>query len=301
MDALEGARGLVLAGDMDALGSLLAAESEVLAARWPGTEAPYDGYFHGATLLHHVAANPFIAELPPNIVDVAALLLDAGAEVDAPTLAGPSQPDDIGWTALGLVATSAEARRAGSQGALLGLLLARGADPDARNGGCVMGALYYGETAAAERLAEAGAGLDLPAAAGVGDIERLADLLAASPEEVAAARTLVHYSRVRWPTDESVEVLRLHVLGMGLVYAALHGRTEALRMLMAAGADPDHRPPFEHGATPLHWAVVGDRPESVRALLEAGADPTLRDRDFDATPAGWAEHLGRSRAAAELD
>jgi ankyrin repeat protein len=101
---------------------------------------------------------------------------------------------------------------------------------------------------------------------------------------------------VPWPGDAS----RQDLLGMALVYAALHGRVEAIRVLLDAGADPNHRPPFEHGATPLHWAVMGDRPESVIALIEAGADPAARDLEFESTPAGWAEHMGRARAGAVL-
>lgn len=299
-EGLADARALILAGDAAALGERLEAEPVLIRASWPGAEAPYDGYFNGATLLHHVAGNPLLQPLPATIVEVAETLLDAGAPVDAATRPGPSQPDDIGWTTLGLVATSAEARRQGAQEPLLDLLLSRGADPDARGGGSLVGALYYGESAAAERLARAGARLDLPAASGVGELGRLRELLAGGPEALAGAHRLVHYGRVPWPAGLDGEGEARHLMGMGLVYAALHGRMQALELLLAAGAHPDHRPPFDHGATALHWAVMGDRPGSVRVLLEAGADPAARDREFDATPLGWAEHLGRPAAAAAL-
>lgn len=293
-------RALLLDGDGEGLRDRLADDPSLVDARWPGAGPPYDGYFHGATLLHHVAGNPLIRPLPSSVVEGARVLLDAGAEVDVATLAGPSQPDDVGWTTLGLVATSAEARRSGVQGALLELLLERGADVDTRNGGSLMGALYYGETEAAERLAAAGARLDLAAAAGVGNRDRLEATLAGGAAEIAGRPRLVHYSRVPWPGGEDRETETAHLLGMGLIYAALHGRTDALALLLEAGADPAHRPPFDHRATPLHWAVMGDRPESVRVLLEAGADPEARDGEFDATPRGWARHLGRPRAEAAL-
>jgi hypothetical protein len=76
------------AGDLDTLGRLLAADAALIHAR-TNLEPPYH-YFTGATLLHHVAGNPdrgrLSGDLPPltlAIVDVARLLLDAGAEVDA--------------------------------------------------------------------------------------------------------------------------------------------------------------------------------------------------------------------------
>src|SRR5262245_12836130 len=114
------------AGDVAALERRLRAEPGLLAARMPGAGPHYEGYFHEATLLHHVAGNPMIRPLPAQTVELARLLLDLGAEVDAMTHAGPCQPDDIGWSALGLVATSLEARTAGHQRALLELLVERG-------------------------------------------------------------------------------------------------------------------------------------------------------------------------------
>lgn len=46
------------------------------------------------------------------------------------------------------------------------------------------------------------------------------------------------------------------------------------------------------GATALHYAAINGRRDMVRLLLEYGADINARDRQFGATPAGWAiEHL----------
>src|SRR5687768_1620680 len=81
-----------------------------------------------ATLLHYVAANGVEDErqrTPPNIVEIARLLLDAGAEVDA-----RNEDYGGGGTALGLVATSVHPRRAGVQLALMELLVAAGANVD---------------------------------------------------------------------------------------------------------------------------------------------------------------------------
>lgn len=50
---------------------------------------------------------------------------------------------------------------------------------------------------------------------------------------------------------------------------------EVVRVLLAAGADPNAR--TTNGVTPLHWAVTENRtsgvPAIVDALLDAGADP----------------------------
>lgn len=292
--ALGEARRLLLAGDQHGLAALFEAHANLLSQRFTTTAPPYDGYFHGATLLHHVAGNPFVTDLPANIVELAHDLLERGAEVDAVTLQGPSQPDDIGWTTLGLVATSATARAADAQRALMDLLIEAGADVDARNGGALIGALYYGEGAAARYLAAKGARLDLVAAAGLGDSTRLAHFLAEGRDE--PGERLAHYGLVDWPEGAG----RRERLGVALIYAALHGRVEVIRMLVEAGADPNERPPFDHYGTPLHWAVMGDQPAAVRVLLEAGAEPDVRDRSFHSTPEGWARHLDKPAALAAL-
>jgi hypothetical protein len=298
--SFETARTLLSTGDLSSLAVLLDEHPGLTAARAPNDDPPYDGYFNGATLLHHVAGNPLIEPIPDTVLAGARLLIERGAEVDAVTRAGPSQPNDIGWTTLGLAATSAALRRAGAQAALIDLLAAAGADLDARNGGAVMGALYYGETHAARHLADRGCRLDLIAAAGVGDLDRVATELERSDEDLAAAPRLAHYSRIPWPAHGSPHAAAIDIRGMALVHSALHGRLEAMRLLLDAGCDPDHRPPFEHGGTALHWAVMGDRPGAVRLLLAHGADPHARDAEFDSTPAGWAEHLGRPAATEAL-
>lgn len=299
-DGFEAALNALLDGDLTALEAALTADPALVSARAPWRVPPWDGYFHRATLLHHVAGNPRIRPLPPSIPEAARLLLAAGADVDAVTAAGPTQPHDIGWTTLGLAATSGDAREAGLQERLMDLLVEAGADLDARNGGALMGALYYGEGEAARRLARYGARVDCIAAAGIGDTDRLARHLALDDAALAAAPRLAHYARVPWPADAGVAETAAHVKGMALVYAALHDRADALRLLFEAGADPNHRPPFEHRATALHWAVMGDAPGAVAALLEAGADPSARCGEFGSTPRGWAEHLGRPRAGEAL-
>jgi hypothetical protein len=132
---------------------------------------------HRSTLLHYVSANgieDFRQKTPPTIVEIAKVLLDAGADVNA-------ESDAYGGhsTTFGLVATSVHPLRAGVQLALMELLLERGAriDRDA-----VAGCLANGCPAAAELLAQRGAHLDLIGAAGLGRVDVVEQLLDAGAD-----------------------------------------------------------------------------------------------------------------------
>lgn len=286
------ARDALLRGDIDALRAALDADPALATARCDSTQGPYCGYFYRATLLHHVAGNPSIDDLPQptNDRDLVDLLLERGAELDALTAAGPAQPDDIGWTTLGLVATSGRA----GQLDLLDHLVAAGADLDAPGRGALRGALYYDQTAAAERLVVHGARVDFFCACGLGRLDLVDDELTGGVDALVDRPRSAHYSQVSLPEHPD----GWDLVAIGLAVAAQHGRTAVIARLLELGADPNRRPWYDHRATALHWAVLGDRSESVTALLTAGADPSLRDTSFDSTPRGWAEHLGKSAALA---
>ena len=57
-------------GDVAGLKSLLDNDTALVAAVVVGADPPYDGYFHRATLLHHVAGNPIRGDLPDTIVEI---------------------------------------------------------------------------------------------------------------------------------------------------------------------------------------------------------------------------------------
>jgi len=147
----EKAADAIISGDIQTLRRLLREQPHLVRAR--------SAREHGATLLHYVSANGvegYRQKTPPNIVEIAGLLLDAGAEVDATA--------DVyggGCTALGLTATSIHPEKAGVQEALMQTLLDRGASIEKPSGGrgqsIVMACLANGQPHAAAFLASRGA------------------------------------------------------------------------------------------------------------------------------------------------
>src|SRR5208337_606032 len=148
----EQAADAIVSGDRATLESLLKENPELTRQR--------STRVHRATLLHYISANGFEnyrQKTPANAVEIATLLLNAGAEVDAIA-------DSYGKDAtLGLVATSVHPHRAGVQITLLELLLQHGANVDgvASPRTPLISALHNGRREAAEFLASRGASLDL--------------------------------------------------------------------------------------------------------------------------------------------
>jgi len=145
-------------GDTGALGALLAADPALVRA-WSSRR-------HGATLLVYTAANgveQYRQKTPPNIVEIAAMLLNAGADVNAIV--------DLyrnGCSTLELVATSVHPCEAAVQPPLMELLITRGASIARPT--LITACLRNGHPKAAEFLAARGAAIDLPGAAGLGQL-----------------------------------------------------------------------------------------------------------------------------------
>lgn len=84
-----------------------------------------------------------------------------------------------------------------------------------------------------------------------------------------------------------------------LYLAAVSDRPGAVRLLLAAGADPDRACGPESGDLPLCGAACGGHTEVVEALLAAGARPDLPEQ-FGFTALRWAVGLGHARTAEVL-
>jgi ankyrin repeat protein len=232
----------VITGDMAALRRLLRASPALIRAR-----SPRD---HQATLLQYVAANGvegFRQKTPENAVDVAKLLLGAGADVDAPNWPdGPAGPG----TTLGEVATSAHPARAGVQIPLMQTLLDYGANIDGLPSGWnpLLAALHNGRREAAEFLAARGARLDLEGAAGVGRLD--------------VVQTFFNRDgTLRNATNAQME--------SGFEWACEYGRNDVVEFFLDRGADL--RAGEKTNQTGLHWAVIGGELETVNLLLKRGA------------------------------
>jgi ankyrin repeat protein len=73
-----------------------------------------------------------------------------------------------------------------------------------------------------------------------------------------------------------------------VAHAARNNDTEAARLMLAAGLPVDTF--SQHHATPLHWAAWQGNAELVRLLLERRPDLENADNDYSGTPLRWAIH-----------
>jgi ankyrin repeat protein len=266
-------------GDLARLGELIAAEPDLIHAR-TNLEPPY-GYFSGATLLHHVAGNPgWDRPLPANIVDVARLLLELGADVNALTL-GPNR-----GTTMGLVITSKQASDANRSGPLMDLLLEFGAKldfktpanvvPDWRQQNALDLPLANHAPRAAEKMIELGAEVDVCAAAALGRM----NLLRGCFDSDGKLRSR--------PRRRGKRMSERDAIGLALLFAYVNGHPDAVDFLLEKDGNWDIT--GVNNGTVLHRAAwAGDLP-MVKRLVAKGADMKNRDNPFNSTPLSWAQH-----------
>ena len=256
----------VVAGDTGTLRKLLGEDAGLAQAR--------SSRRHHATLLHYIAANGVEGErqkTPANAVEVANLLLVAGAEPDA-----LADMYDNRCTALSMLVSSSPPAQAGLQAALAETLLQHGAaldGPGTHWQSALETALAFGFQDTAQALVRRGALVeDLAVAAGLG---RVADVKRMLPASNPLARHTA------------------------LALAAQHGHLEVVQLLLDAGENPNRFNPegFHAHSTPLHQAVWADHVDVVRLLVERGARLDMRDTVYDATPLGWAEYGKKTEMA----
>jgi ankyrin repeat protein len=253
----------IVRGDVDSLKRLLAQRPELIRVR---SLRP-----HHSMLLHYVGANgveDFRQRTPKNAVQIAEVLLDAGAEVDAVA--------DMygGSTTVGLVATSIHPKNAGVQEDLIDVLLAHGARIDRLGAGGSKGSpllinscLANGRPGAAEYLARRGAPIDLEGASGIGRLDLVRSFFADDGSLTNGA------------TREK--------MADGFSWACEYGRAEVVAFLLERGMDVGARL-RPHKQTGLHWAAYGAHVETVRVLMGHVPPLDVRDESFDGTPIEWA-------------
>lgn len=246
-------------GQTDALAQHLRAHPDLVDQR---VRFEGDNYFTNPTLLEFVAENPIRqGVLPRNIVDVARVILDAGASRDATIL------NDT----LELVASGRIARESGVQTPLIAVLCQSGADPNS----AMLAALGHREVAAAEALIAQGAAVDLPVAAALGRADQVQAMsLSASPDalQLALALCAVHG----------------------------HAGVATI-LIDAGADPNRYNPPGGHShCTPLHSAVWEGHFDTVKALVSGGARTDIGDIHHGANAQDWAKFAGHSQIAAFL-
>jgi ankyrin repeat protein len=266
--AFEAAVEAVVAGDLGSVQDALRRDPALVHAR-SSRVCCFDPPVHRATLLHYVAANGVEAyrqKTPGNAVEIARMLLVAGAEPDA-------LADMYGTpcTTMSMLVSSSHPAEAGLQVALTELLLDFGAAIEGRGGGKwerpLFTALAFGMGDVAKLLTERGARIDLAAASGLGLAGEAARLVSSADD------------------DERRRALSL---------AAQQGYPDIVALLLDTGLDPSRfNPESNHPhCTPLHQAVLGGHEAVVRLLVARGARLDIRDTIWHGTPLGWAIHSG---------
>jgi hypothetical protein len=217
-------------------------------------------YFRNPGLLEFIAENPVRhGTLPENIVDVAVILLDAGAELSS-----------VNET-LGLVVSGRVPRECKVQIPLIEVLCRYGANPDS----ALAAAVLHAEFEAVHQLIRSGAKPDLPTFAALGNMERfLQDLPASDPTQRHSALALAaqygHAEIVRALLDNGEDPNRYnpgHSHSTPLHQAALAGHLSTVRLLVERGARLDIRDTLWNG-TAADWAEHAGQTTVERFLRE---------------------------------
>jgi hypothetical protein len=217
-------------------------------------------YFRNPSLLEFAAENPVRhGKLPPNIVQVIRVILDAGAERSA-----------LNETLM-LVATGRVPRECGVQLQLIDLFCDYGADP----GSALHAAVGHGEFEAVTALLQRGAPIDLPVAAALGRSADFKQLLPTAAEKdrhlaFALASQFGRLAIVKSLLDAGEDPNRYNPSGAHshstpLHQAALAGHTEVVRLFVARGARLDLKDVLWQG-TPADWAQHNGRTELAAFL-----------------------------------
>jgi ankyrin repeat protein len=237
----------VISGDVVTLAKLLREKPQLIRERSVRS--------HRSTLLHYVGANGvenYRQKTPDNAVEVAKMLLDAGAEVDA-----AADMYGGGSTTLGLVASSTHPARAGLQSELIETLLDAGAAIDSPPGTWqpIMAAIVHAHLGAVETLARRGARLNIASAAAAGRLDIVEKLV----REGGDASPAVPGLPKEWKGQ----------MELAFIWACQFGRRQIAEFLLDSGVDPSAQD--GQGETGMHWAAHYGQIEIVRILIERNA------------------------------
>ncbi len=266
LERFEKAVDAVVSGDTETLESLLSREPDLIRMR--------SSRAHGAMLIHYVAANGVEDErqsTPANAVDVANVLIDAGAEIDATFLDGGS-----GTTPLVSLVTSFHPHKSGVAAELVRIFVNAGARVDGINGDGepLRLALGFEYPESVQALLECGAKVaNVEIAAGLGELE------------------LVE----RFVDEEDISRGELEEAFWS---ACKYGHTEVAEYLLKRGVDIDAKGGANN--TGLMLASQRGRRDMVEILLECGASVALKN-DFGGTALGSTMYFLTNHPAPDAD
>ena len=254
----------IKAGDLEQFKTLIAADPSLATSRSSRSHP---------TLLQCVALD---GKDKPNNVEMAKVLVDAGAELNEP-----------------LVAAASISNRAVAE-----LLLDCGAAIDGAGGWSPLEeALYWNNRDVIALLLERGAKVqNLRTAAALGRMDLIEKYFNADGSLKPEA------GRIDWPFGvKSWSRDRQGIINNAFVYACMHGHIDAAKLLLEKGAEINAIPDgFDYAGTGLHYAALNGHRSMVEFLLAQGADRTIKDTKVNSTPAGWAEHGGHTELAVLL-
>ncbi|HEV7397195.1 MAG TPA: ankyrin repeat domain-containing protein [Pyrinomonadaceae bacterium] len=273
----------IMSGDIEGLRSLLLQDSSLATARSSSSHP---------TLLQCLALD---AVNVSSKVEMAKLLVDAGAEINEPLVAAAS---------IGNVDIAA-------------FLLDRGAALNGTgNWSPLEEALYWNNQGVIDLLLARGASVhNLRIAAGLGR----SDLIEKFFREDGALKP--EAGRIAWPFGElqesnlSREIKQElqaklsswtndadEIINNAFIYACMRNHLDAARLLLQKGAQVNAIPPsFDYSGTALHYAALNGHRALVDFLIEQGASANIKDTKVGATPAGWAEHGGHAELKNHLE
>lgn len=248
----------IQAGDLETFRSLITADPSLATTRSTRSHP---------TLLQCLVLD---GKDKPNAVEMAKVLIDAGAELNEP-----------------LVAAGSIDNRPVAE-----LLLDRGAAIDGTGGWTPLEeALYWNSRNAIELFLERGAKIqNIRTAAALGRTDLIEGYF--NPDGSLKPEA----GGIDWPFGvKTWSQDRQGIVNNAFVYACMHGHIDAAKLLLEKGAEINAIPGgFDFAGTGLHYAALNGHRPMVQFLLDHGADRTLRDTKVNSTPAGWAEHGGHT-------
>ena len=276
----------VVFGDTETLKSLIRREPDLIHMR--------SSRAHRAMLIHYVAANGVEDErqrTPANAVDVANVLIDAGAEIDATFLDGGS-----GTTPLVSLVTSFHPHKSGVAAELVSVFVNAGARVDGLKGDGepLRLALSFEYPESVRALLECGAKIrTIEVAAGLGELELVEKFI---DEGGLARRELeeAFWSACKYGHTGVAECLLkrgvdIDVKGgannTGLMLASQRGRRDTVEMLLGCGTSVELKNDF--GGTALgstmyfltnHPVIGADYAGVIELLLNAGSEFNFSDK-----------------------